>query len=376
MISPGGTTMNEPIERQTIPLIEFRGQLEQRTDEFAAALPSHIKPEHFQRVALTAVQVNPKLLTVERRSLLTALMRCAQDGLIPDGRQAALVIFNTRERGPIAQYMPMVAGIRRLVQQSGEIVRFEQQIVYENEVFDFELGDDPYLHHRRALSERGPAMGAYSIAQFRDGSRSYEWMSTEEIEQVRRVSRAAAEGPWVDWWSEMARKTVAKRHAKSLPMANDIDAVFARDDEAFTALPALAPAAAPKRPARALLDEAFDHLARKEEERPVVPPKRRPRRGRRRKELVAPPVKRRPGRARKATPTADEIEAQRAVMDGDEPVPTEDYDQSEPPEVDATDPDFKQGMADRQAGSNTTNDPGIRKDQERFRRWRMGFYHG
>ena len=100
-----------------------------RVSEFAEALPSHIKPEHFQRATLTALQQNPKLIEVDRRSLFNALKRCAQDGLIPDGREAVLVIYKDRERGSIAQYQPMVAGIRKLVLQSGEITRFEQAVI-------------------------------------------------------------------------------------------------------------------------------------------------------------------------------------------------------------------------------------------------------
>src|SRR5262245_36987324 len=139
--------------RQLAPLEEFRNQLDARTRSFAAALPSHIRPDLFQRATMTAVQLNADLLRVDRRTLFTSLMRCAQDGLIPDGRQAAIVVFNDKERGQIAQYFPMIYGIRKLVQQSGEITRFEQQIVYEHDEFEFELGDNAHIRHVPHLTQ-------------------------------------------------------------------------------------------------------------------------------------------------------------------------------------------------------------------------------
>src|SRR5262245_37255569 len=175
--------MNEATSRAIAPIVEFRTQLEERAAEFARALPSFVSPEQYSRAALTAVAMNPKLLNVDRRSLLNALMRCAQDGLLPDGRQAVMVIYKDRERGPIAQYQAMVAGIRKLVQRSGEITRFEQTVVYERDQFSFQLGDRPeILHHPAIGGDRGPPLLVYSIAQFRDGTLSREIMTAEEIE--------------------------------------------------------------------------------------------------------------------------------------------------------------------------------------------------
>lgn len=85
---------------------DFEGQLVARRDEFAPALPSHITPERFQRVVVTAVNLNPDLLRANRLSLLNACAKAASDGLLPDGREGALVIF-----GKDAVWMPMVSGI-------------------------------------------------------------------------------------------------------------------------------------------------------------------------------------------------------------------------------------------------------------------------
>jgi recombination protein RecT len=72
-------------------------------------------------------------------------------------------------------------------------------------------------------------------------------MRRSEINKVRQASQTGAvgrvvaggpnkgkpiepKGPWVDWFGEMARKTVLRRHSKVLPMSGDLIDTFERDD--------------------------------------------------------------------------------------------------------------------------------------------------
>ena len=127
-----------PEAEPSTPLALLRAQLEQRAAEFAMVLPSHISPEKLQRTILTAVQGNPDLLRCDRRSFLTSAMKAAQDGLLPDGREAAIVPFNTRQKVEgewrsvkLAQYMPMVFGLRKKILQSGEVTDLRAGVVYK-----------------------------------------------------------------------------------------------------------------------------------------------------------------------------------------------------------------------------------------------------
>ena len=74
-------------ERMPNPVVVFRQELGGMEEQFKAALPAHIPVERFMRVLMTAIQNNPDLLGVERRSLWNAAMKAAQDGLLPDGRE-------------------------------------------------------------------------------------------------------------------------------------------------------------------------------------------------------------------------------------------------------------------------------------------------
>jgi recombination protein RecT len=84
-------------------------------------------------------------------------------------------------------------------------------------------------------------IGAYSVAVLKDGSKSYEVMSIEEIRALRDRSQAwkafkankIKSTPWSTDEAEMARKTVAKRHAKQLPSSADLDDLIRRDDHLY-----------------------------------------------------------------------------------------------------------------------------------------------
>lgn len=218
-------------ERRENPIAVIRENLTQMAPQFKAALPAHITVEKFTRVAMTAIQNNPDLAGADRNSLFGSIVRLAQDGLLPDGREAAIVMF-----GQKAQAMPMIAGVLKKVRQSGEVSKVSAQVVYEHDEFVWSLGfDEDVTHNPPSLDKpRGKAIGAYATAVLKDGSRLLEVMSLEEIEKVRAVSRAKGNGPWVSWWGEMARKTVMRRLSKRLPMSTDLEDDFDRDPSMAT----------------------------------------------------------------------------------------------------------------------------------------------
>lgn len=206
----------------------------------AAALPTGISIEKFKRVALIAVAATPDLLAADRRSLINSCIKCASDGLVPDGREAALVIYNTKVKDGAGkehwekrvQYLPMIGGVRKRMRNSGEVTSAEAHLVYEGDDFDFELGDDARIVHRPAtLGNRGNVIGAYAIIKLANGEVIREVMSVAEIERARAASRAKDSGPWVTWWGEMARKTVLRRAAKAAPFSAELAGVLSRDDE-------------------------------------------------------------------------------------------------------------------------------------------------
>ncbi len=214
----------------------FELELAEYEPQIAAALPAHISPERFKRVVVTAINQNPALYKADRRTLFTACVRAAQDGLLPDGREAALVIYRTKSKQTgewkdAVQYLPMIAGIIKRMRNSGDVAAVDAQLVHQKDEFTYRLGDDPKIEHKPALADRGEPIAAYAIIKLTNGEVLREVMGRQDIEKVRSVSRAKDNGPWVDWWGEMARKTVLRRCAKRAPVSSDLDEMIRQGDE-------------------------------------------------------------------------------------------------------------------------------------------------
>lgn len=215
----------------------FRGQLQKMDGQLKAALPSHIPLERFMRVVQTACNSNPDLLGADRRSLFESAMKAAQDGLLPDGKEGALVIYKTKNRDGTwaekVQWMPMIGGLLKKIRNSGELKTINAHVVFENDHFHFVLGDEERIEHTPTLDEPGRPIAAYAIAQTKDGGIYRRVMSLAQIEKVRKASRAGERGPWASWWEAMAEKTVLRNLAKLLPMSSDLDDLIRRDDALY-----------------------------------------------------------------------------------------------------------------------------------------------
>lgn len=195
--------------------------------EFQKALPPHVTPDKFERVVLTAINGNPALLTADRRTLYAACMRAAADGLLPDGREGALVTY-----GKDVQWMPMVGGILKKIRNSGELRDISVAVVYPGDDFKYwtdEQGE--HLYHEKK-SDTGQETHAYAIARTKDGGVYIDVMSRARIEKARASSKSKNGPAWNNWWDEMAAKTVLRHLSKRLPMSTDIEETLRADDAA------------------------------------------------------------------------------------------------------------------------------------------------
>lgn len=222
---------------QLVKILE--GELIERKQKFEEFLPanSNCNFERFAGIINTAVLQNRDLLTAERSSLIAACLKAAHDGLLPDGSESALVIYNTKQKDgrykQLVQYLPMVRGIIKKIRNTGQLKHISANVVYEFDKFRYTLGDCESLDHEPAIGERGKKIAVYAIVQLKDGTFYRDVMSFAEIETARNKSKAANGSAWSDFWGEMARKTVIKRLSKFLPMSAELEAVLSRDDEMY-----------------------------------------------------------------------------------------------------------------------------------------------
>jgi recombination protein RecT len=215
---------------------DFRNTLTKMEDQFKMVLPPQISPEKFMRVVVTACQLNPKLLEATRASLFAGAMKAAQDGLLADGKEAALVPFKNKSGDLLVQYMPMVTGILKKVRNSGELASISAQVVYTKDEFDYWLDESgEHLKHKPSFEgDRGAVRLTYALARTKDNAVYIEVMTEDQVKAVKNVSRAKDSGPWAGAFAdEMRKKTAIRRLSKRLPMSTDLEQVVQRDDDMY-----------------------------------------------------------------------------------------------------------------------------------------------
>lgn len=230
-----------------------RDRLIQMTPEFKKALPGHIPVDRFVRTVQTAMQMNPQIAAAcatagGMQSLLAACTKAATDGLILDGREAALVTFRAnvklKKTDPDkwedrVQYIPMVAGLMKKARNSGAIASIAAHVVYKSDKFAYVLGDDERIEHEpNLMGDRGAPIAVYAIVRLKDGSVQREVMDKAAIMRIAAQSKNPKQYDPTDgknygeWW----RKTVIRRISKYLPSSSDRDEFMQaveRIDEGF-----------------------------------------------------------------------------------------------------------------------------------------------
>lgn len=219
--------------KQKFDAIKTRLESPETIERIARALPRHITREKMTSVFLTALTTTPGLLNCQPASLLKAVVEASQLGLLPDGVLGHGYIL---PYGDKAKFIPGFKGLMDLARRSGKISRIEARCVFENDLFNFSYGLDAKLEHvpaQMAGKEPGKLFAVYATAKFSEtGETVFEVMFLEDIEKIRKKSPAGKRGPWIDFFDEMARKTVVRRLMKYLPLSPEVQEAVAADEYA------------------------------------------------------------------------------------------------------------------------------------------------
>lgn len=212
---------------------------ERARTEIAKVLPKHLTPERMTRVALTATLRNPSLLNCTPESLMNALLVCSQAGLEPDGRLAHLIPY-----GNVVQVVFDYKGLVTLALRNGAQSVFADKVCEYDEFFAGVVDGNKVLTHKPNWAKpRGTAYCYYALCK-RDGQIDWEVMTVEEVQDIRKRSRAANNGPWVTDFDEMAKKTVLRRMSKRWDLLPEIRDIINADDDTpppFGAVPIARP---------------------------------------------------------------------------------------------------------------------------------------
>jgi recombination protein RecT len=217
-------------------------------EQIAMALPKWLSPDRFLRVIFGAALRNPKIMECSIESILQAVMMCAQLGLEPIlGRAHLIPYWNGKKRCLECQFQPGYQGLTDLARRSGGINDVYSQVVYEHDFFEIEYGTARKLTHRPTLNgDPGNPIGSYAVWEFKDGTKTFEYMPLRDIEKRRNVSQSyqfaetgdpakgggKRDSVWHVWTEDMMRKTVVKHSAKLVPSSIEFMEAVQVDDAA------------------------------------------------------------------------------------------------------------------------------------------------
>lgn len=175
-----------------------------------------------QQFAIQAFQKNDYLAKVAMAnpsSAQNAIINVAAIGITlnPAAKLAYLV---PRDGGVHLDISYM--GLLHLAQVSGAIQWGQCKLVYASDTYESNGLDSAPTHKYNAFGDRGTVVGGYCTVKTAQGDYLTEEMSLAEIKQVETSSKAK-NGPWKNWWDEMARKTIVKRASKYWPRVERLD---------------------------------------------------------------------------------------------------------------------------------------------------------
>jgi len=209
--------------------LQIRELLENNLDKISEMLPSHLRSvpgyaNKLVKAAMVAIN-NPRLGLAKctSTSIMQSVLKAAELGLDPSGTLGAgyLIAY-----GDQCTFSPGYRGLIDLATR-GEDSRVSDIMAYlvrEGDEFSYRLGSNPNIEHI-PMPFGNPSreiIGAYMVATLKDGTKKYEVMSREELDEVRSKSKAPNGAAWRDFPGQMFRKVVIRRGMSYLPISAEI----------------------------------------------------------------------------------------------------------------------------------------------------------
>jgi len=207
-----------------------RAMVAQYRSDFAAVLPSHVKPDTWVRLAQGALKKGKRVggryeLEVAAANnpgaFMAALLEAARLGLEPGTPEFYLT--PRKEKGQL-QILGIVGytGLIELMYRAGAISSVVAECVYQHDQFNFQPGHDETPDHviDWDADDRGPLRLVYAFARMRDGATSkVVVLNRAAIATIKQSSAGAdySSSPWQTNEPSMWLKSAVRQLAKWVP---------------------------------------------------------------------------------------------------------------------------------------------------------------
>lgn len=262
---------------------------ERMQKSFKDVLPPNVTVDRFTKVTLTAIQASPEVLEADRQSLYQACVHAAARGLLPDKKEGALVVFNTKVPDGSwvkkVQFLPMPEGIIKEMAKAG-VSAYAVSVYSKDELEIWNDDDGQHVRHKPVIfGDRGERLGTFAAGKTKEGRSYVEAMNMDDIARVRSRSKQKDKegnpiGAWKTDTERMEQKSALHRLRKRIPMVgyefndeDDSDVDLSQPTEAVVATQPAEPVPEPppqKRRPRAL--QAVVDAPAVQQEPPQPPP--------------------------------------------------------------------------------------------------------
>ena len=188
----------------------------------SSALPRDVNIERFVQNGKALLNGNDTLFKFAKQygtsQIISGMMRGAYLGLDFMNSEAYLIPY-----GSTLNFMPSYKGMIKLCikYSSRPINTIYAKIVREGDEFSEEIvNGQPSVTFRPKPFNNAPMIGCFAVCLYKDGGMIYEVMSKADVEQCKRSSKSKNSPAW-SFYNEMAKKTVLRRLAKSIPLDMD-----------------------------------------------------------------------------------------------------------------------------------------------------------
>lgn len=209
---------NEVAQKQPL----FTDMLRSELITQSSALPRDFNTERFVQNSKALLNGNETLFKFAKQygtnQIISGMMRGAFLGLDFMNSEAYLIPY-----GSSLNFMPSYKGMIKLCikYSTRPINTIYAKIVREGDEFSEEIvNGQPSITFRPKPFNNAPMIGCFAVCLYKDGGMIYEVMSKADVEQCKKSSKSKNIPAW-NFYSEMAKKTVLRRLAKSIPL--DID---------------------------------------------------------------------------------------------------------------------------------------------------------
>ena len=212
---------------------QFSVALTEELHKVNSALPEGFNQQRFVQNAVALLNGNDTLTTFAKEhgtdQIKQEMLQAAYLGLDFMSNEAYLVPYGKKLDFTISYKgkvkLAQKYSVRPVKDMYAKLVREDDEFI------ESIVNGEPSINFTPKPFNNGKVIGAFAVCLFADGGMTYETMSLEELQKVRKHSKMSNKGAWNDWTDQMYLKSVLHRLCKNIELDLDTNQRIIYDED-------------------------------------------------------------------------------------------------------------------------------------------------